>query len=227
MRSGEGRLVEVFYDANRAAGRIACPPALVPSPGRYVLAASEDQARMPDVVPTALFQAGSAPEGFLVASAFPLEWRAGTALALRGPLGQGFGITAAARRVALVDWEGSPACLLPLVELALAQEAEVALVSSSPPSGLHREIEVQPLAALEETCAWADYVAIDLSHDSLPALRDRLGRRQGIEGQALVHAPMPCGALAECGVCAVTFRRGWKMACKDGPVFDLSELLRM
>jgi NAD(P)H-flavin reductase len=41
----------------------------------------------------------------------------------------------------------------------------------------------------------------------------------------LVVAPMPCGGLAECGVCAVTTRRGWKLACKDGPVFDLGELI--
>jgi hypothetical protein len=107
------------------------------------------------------------------------------------------------------------------------QGAEVALVSSSPPSDLPHEIEVQPLAALEETCAWADYAAIDVDRGSLPALRDLLGHRRGMQGQALVHTPMPCGALAECGVCAVTFRRGWKLACKDGPVFDLSELLRV
>ena len=44
------------------------------------------------------------------------------------------------------------------------------------------------------------------------------------EAQALIVTPMPCGGIAECGVCAVTVRRGWKMACKDGPVFDLKEL---
>jgi len=53
-----------------------------------------------------------------------------------------------------------------------------------------------------------------------PGLAGRAG-----EAQVLVVTPMPCGGLAECGVCAFTTRRGWKMACKDGPVFDLSELI--
>lgn len=227
MRSGEGRLVEVYYDASRAAGRIACPPELVPPPGRYVLGARDEPREMLEVVPTVLFQAAPAPDGFLIASALPAEWRAGTSLALRGPLGQGFTVPTAAMRVALMGWDGSAACLLPVVQLALAQEAAVALVSNSPPAELPHEIEVQPLAALDETCAWADYIAIEISRESLPALRERLGRRQGLEGQALVHAPMPCGVLAECGVCAVSFHKGWKMACKEGPVFDLRELLRM
>jgi len=36
--------------------------------------------------------------------------------------------------------------------------------------------------------------------------------------------PMPCGGLGDCGLCAVDLKRGWKLACKDGPVFDLNEL---
>ena len=40
-------------------------------------------------------------------------------------------------------------------------------------------------------------------------------------GQALVTLPMPCGGLGECGACAVPIRRGWKLACQDGPVLDV------
>jgi hypothetical protein len=36
---------------------------------------------------------------------------------------------------------------------------------------------------------------------------------------------MPCSALAECGVCSLRQRRGWKMICREGPVFELGELL--
>jgi hypothetical protein len=36
---------------------------------------------------------------------------------------------------------------------------------------------------------------------------------------------MPCGGLAECGVCALPAHRGWKLLCKDGPVLELGELL--
>jgi NAD(P)H-flavin reductase len=40
----------------------------------------------------------------------------------------------------------------------------------------------------------------------------------------LILAPMPCAGLAECGACAVPARSGWKLACLDGPVFDLRAL---
>ncbi|MBI3152940.1 MAG: hypothetical protein HYZ21_12455, partial [Chloroflexi bacterium] len=45
------------------------------------------------------------------------------------------------------------------------------------------------------------------------------------EAQVLIRTQMPCGALAECGICAVMVGQQWKMACKDGPVFDWKELL--
>jgi hypothetical protein len=35
---------------------------------------------------------------------------------------------------------------------------------------------------------------------------------------------MPCGALAECGVCSLLVRNEWKQICSDGPVFALSDL---
>ena len=75
---------------------------------------------------------------------------------------------------------------------------------------------------------WADYAAIDVKRDSLEALREGLVERDQLRtnsAQALVRTPMPCSGLAECGVCAVTVRRGWKLACKDGPVLGLLEVL--
>jgi hypothetical protein len=46
------------------------------------------------------------------------------------------------------------------------------------------------------------------------------------DAQVLIHTPMPCAGLAECGVCAVRDRHDWKMACKDGPVFIMKDLLK-
>ena len=64
---------------------------------------------------------------------------------------------------------------------------------------------------------------------ALPGLATRLGtrghRRAPFRTQVLIQTPIACGGLAECGVCAVQARRGWKMACKNGPVFELEELI--
>jgi hypothetical protein len=76
---------------------------------------------------------------------------------------------------------------------------------------------------------WTDYAAFDVGRENLNQLREMLGKKNQAkrprEAQVLVRAPMPCGALAECGVCALTIRHEWKMICKDGPVFELSLVL--
>jgi dihydroorotate dehydrogenase electron transfer subunit len=221
-----GKILECFLEERRAAARLACPPDLIPAPGRYLLA--HDPASH-DPLPVTLFSAGLAPEGFLVAPPLPRTWLPGLTLSLRGPLGRGFTLPASARKIALLALGDNPAPLLSLLAPALAQSAAVTLVCSSPPEDLPDEVEVQPLAALTEVCAWADYLAGVATRESLPGWRERLGSAAPVggpfEAQALVSAPVPCGGLADCGVCAVHIRNDFKLACKDGPVFPLLDLL--
>ena len=74
----------------------------------------------------------------------------------------------------------------------------------------------------------ADYLALDLATGWLARWKSAAGLREGqklpFSGQALVRAPVACGGLGECGVCAVRTRSGWSLACKDGPVYDLANL---
>jgi len=222
MHTGQGQLFELYYDDGRAAARILCPPLLVPAPGQYLLA--HDGSDAPLAVP--VFQAGSAADGFLAAPSLPRAWTPGTSLHLRGPLGRGFSLPSTIRRLALLAWDDTPARLLALLPSALKQGAAVTLVCESAPRDLSAEVEVQPMKALDEVLAWTDFLAVDVERESLPGLRESLGGRDqpSVEAQVLVRTEMPCGALAECGVCAVRVRNGWRMACKDGPVFDWNEL---
>ncbi len=143
---------------------------------------------------------------------------------MRGPLGHGFQIPPASRRIALAAFDDPPERLLSLLPEALGQGAEVTLLCRPPIPELPEEIEVQPLELLKEICRWADFLAVDAQRISLPALNALLGRSPGVPTQVLVRTPMICGALAECGICAVRAGRRWKMACSDGPVFDWEEL---
>jgi dihydroorotate dehydrogenase electron transfer subunit len=226
----EGKILECFLDARRAAARIACPRTLIPAPGQYLLAhdpASDDPLAVP------VFPAGTCPEGFLAASPLPPGWNPGLILALRGPLGHGFSLPVSARRVALAALDVTPAYLLGLIPPAQAQGAALSLVCDDPPDGLPADVEIRPLGALAEVSAWADYLALAAPRESMHGWRERLGnggqlkawsersRRLPREAQALVVTPMPCGGLADCGVCSVEVKRGMELACKDGPVFDL------
>jgi hypothetical protein len=116
-----------------------------------------------------------------------------------------------------------------LLDLALKQEAAVTLVSESPLDDLPLQVEVQPLQALSVVCSWADYLAFDTARESIPMLKDHLDAigllKIREEAQVLIRTPMPCGGLAECGVCTVEVRGGSQLACVDGPVFDLRSVI--
>jgi NAD(P)H-flavin reductase len=227
MGQAVGEVLEVYLDQDRAAARIACPSELIPAPGEYLLAYAPDDSNSP--LPVSLFNTGPSPRGFLASAAWPRGWLPGTRLSLRGPLGHGFQMPITIKNVALVALCESSARLLPLLFAGMERGASVSLVSDQVPSELPAEVEVHPPAALPEVFTWADYLALDLRPEQLPGLRERLGLDYDAPlrpvAQALIHTSMPCGGMAACSICAVTVRRGYKLACKDGPVFNLNDLL--
>jgi len=226
MKKGTGELIELYLEDGLTGGRLLCAQNLIPAPGQYLLA--HDPAS-DALLPAPVFNAGSSSGGFLVAPSIPKTWQPGTTLSLRGPLGRGFTLPTSARRVALAVLGETSARLKPLLTAALEQGASVVLVSDLELTNLPPEVEIQSTAMLAEVAQWADYLAIDVEREMLPGLRQMLGideqSKVNFDAQVLVVTPMPCGGMADCGVCAVKVRRGWKMACKDGPVFDLNELI--
>jgi len=224
MNAGQGQILELLLEDGYRYARLSCPPDLIPASGQYLLAGDSSDSPLP--VP--LFYTDSAPGGFIAAATLPEAWKPGIELHLRGPLGRGFALPLSARSVGLVALDDSPARLRGLIRPALKQGAAVVLVCESAVDALPDEVEVQPLSALGEIAAWADYLAFDVRREKLDQLKGSLDHgfqpSAGKAAQVLVHAPVPCGGFAECGICAVTMKSGWKMACKDGPVFDLREL---
>lgn len=215
----EAKILERILDRRRAAARIACAANLIPAPGQYLLVhlpASDDP------LAVAVFSAGLTLDGFYAASSLPSAWTAGASLALRGPLGRGFAIPTNARRVALAALDVSPAYLLGLIPLAQKQSADIVLLCDDPPEDIPADVEIRPLAALDEIAAWADYLALAASRaiwrERVHARGPRIVTR---EAQVLIVTPMPCGGLAKCGVCSVEVGREMQLACEDGPVFNV------
>ena len=224
MSAGKGQVLELILEDGFRYARVTCPQNLVPEPGQYVLASDGTDSPLP--VP--LYYTDSAPQGFVAVTPAASRWVPGLVLDLRGPLGRGFSMSLAARKVGLVAFDDSPARLRGLIRPALKQEAAVVLVSSSAPDNLPDDVEVQPPSTLNEILAWADYVAFDVARENLHQLQEQVGKQNQViarlGAQVLVRTPVPCGGIAECGVCAVTLKSEWKLACKDGPVFDWGEL---
>ena len=229
MRIFDGVVREVQWQVGL--GRTAwieCPKAAIPVAGRYVMTWSPEDSDAPLATP--LFAARIEAGGFQSAPAIPGAWEPGTRLQLRGPLGKGFTPPANLRRLALASLDESMSRLQPLMQTALDQGAAVALFTDHALPSLPSAVEANPLESLREALTWTDYLAVDLPSQAILELSQRLELERGSRAlpcpaQALVHLAMPCGALAGCGACAVETRGGWKLACEDGPVFDLIDLL--
>lgn len=224
MHTGKGQVLELILEDGIRYVRISCPSHLNPTPGQYVLASDRSESPLP--VP--LFHSDYAPQGFVAAAPISSGWGPGLVLHLRGPLGHGFLPPLSARKVGFVAFDEYPVRLKGLIQNTVRRNAAVVLVSTSAPEALPNEVEVQPLSALADILQWADYVALDIARENLQQLREGLRMRSrlpaGLTMQVLIRTPIPCGGIAECGVCAVTLKPDWKLACKEGPVFDWREL---
>jgi hypothetical protein len=227
MHTGTGHIVEVVAGgAGEVNARIVCPPELVPSPGKYILA--NIPADETAVLATPLFQTAVFSDGFVAAPPLPDGWVPGVSLNLYGPLGHGFDLPPRVCRLSLVALGVTISRLMPLITKALAKDTDTALFTSAALPPLPAALEVYPLSELPENLSWADFMAFDLPIGRLSTLRDALGLlphdQLSCPAQALITSPMPCGGFGDCGVCAVPARRLYKLACKDGPVFDLKDI---
>ncbi|HUE98419.1 MAG TPA: hypothetical protein VMN99_04135 [Anaerolineales bacterium] len=224
MQIGKGQVLELILEDGCHYVRVSCPPNLIPSPGQYLLASHASDVPLP--VP--LFYTDSAHQGFIAAGLAPVTWNPGFELHLRGPLGRGFTLPLSARKVGLVAFDDAPGRLRGLISQILKQDAAVVLVCDTAPDNLPDDVEVQPLSTLSDIVEWADFLAFDVTRENLHQLKERLGKRNQLtamnEAQVLIRTPVPCGGVADCGVCAVNLKSGWRLACNDGPIFDWREL---
>ena len=238
MNQYAGRIVELRSSAGPGPLlQIECPPGAAPAPGQYLLAHDPSDRETPLALP--LFSAGPTDDrtaGFLSKpglipgmenSPIPPGWGPGTELTLHGPLGHGFRLPLEGQRIALVALAETIDRLSPLFSIA----GDAVLLTGLPlqPAGLPPGVEVLRPEAFREVLGWADFIALDLSIDALPIATAMLGLAEWPSllplAQALIASPMPCGGLADCGVCALPGGRQLRLACKDGPVFDLQNIL--
>jgi len=230
--TGKISLIQMEPNGERAA-QLECSSKLIPLPGQYLQAHNPDE---PDAalgwslfsvgVPTKI--GGSENSRQVNLAPIPKSWHPGSTLELRGPLGHGFDLPAISRLVLIALGE-SASRLLPLVRSALDNYADIVIFSAAPLPTLPLAIEIQPLKALPEAISWADFLALDLPAEKLPTLRKTFGLDYHdylpCPAQALITIPMPCAGIGECGACAVPQRRkGFALACEDGPVFNLNQL---
>jgi hypothetical protein len=229
----KGVLAEILLEAyQNATARLYCPTEAVPRAGQYLQVWSPaDELK---VVPASVFLSGKVTMqrneiAIPIDAPLPESWQPGTELQLRGPLGRGFELPKRAKRVVLAALAGSPGRLLPIAAQALDQGAQVVLCTKGQASDTSPlEIEVRALGEVNGLLGWADYLAIDVRLEEMEGLGQVFGESRlprALTAEALVLSPMPCGGLAQCGVCAVETSAGQLHLCENGPVIDLNLLL--
>ncbi|MEJ2758161.1 MAG: hypothetical protein P8046_06715 [Anaerolineales bacterium] len=220
MQADFGKIIEIQQnqDGSRQ-GIIAWPGALGkrPGAGQYFQAHNLKETSAPAAI--SLFAGGLHPyaggaDQLQTAPGMPDSWLPGDPLLLRGPIGNKFRIPEDARRITLAAFGPFSAHLLPLAGEVLAAGGEVSLLMDGDFPILPASIEVSPLANLTEALHWADFAACATPLENLDAAREQLSAAGGhTRMQVLVHAPMPCGALAACGVCAFTSSQAQHDTC--------------
>ena len=171
--------------------------------------------------------------------------QAGDVVDVLGPMGNGYTVHLNAERLLLIGagWGISP--LVALAEQQVARGKAVTLLAGAsmasahyPAAWLPPEVEVvyatddgslgkqgSVVDLAPEYWAWADAVYA-CGPFALYQFLARVAAAQWPEKpvQALAESPMACG-MGACFSCAVETKRGVRLACKDGPRFDLKDLV--
>ncbi len=204
---------------------------LIFAAGQYLLASAETG--QDDPIPTSLFLESVDGNEVSICSPSPSGWTPGQGLSFRGPLGHGFRLPDLFRRMALIGLDGHPGRLMPLIQAGRQKKADIVLAGdfySNPVimQDIPPQVELAGLEQLTELLAWADFIGMDVPLEKIQCLEKLIGdgayKTQNGTIQVLIHTGMPCGGIAECGICSVRTKRGYKLACQDGPVFDLADL---
>lgn len=171
----------------------------------------------------------------------------GEVLDLIGLLGHSFALDRRTRTLLLVGQGPGLAALLLLARQAVARGCSVTLLAGATEPGalppaflLPGEVEYEATvgAATDllnrpstgtslDLITWADQICAALPVELLAPLANavRTVKYRWERGFATVlpQAPLLCGTGA-CGACPIDTRRGRRLACSDGPVFDLRDL---
>jgi len=167
---------------------------------------------------------------------------------LIGPQGHGFRVSPDSRNILLIASTPYLPVLLPLITQCAEARQNTALVLATPDaaaspfplSALPPSLEIyivkkdDPAGSARSTAdtlaqlaEWTDCICIADEPAGYPGLartlRENRLRPSHSLAQALVVPPIVCGTGA-CQGCAVATKSGVKLACTDGPVFDLLEL---
>jgi dihydroorotate dehydrogenase electron transfer subunit len=234
---------------------LSCPPlARGASPGRFLMLHCADgyDPLLPRPMSFHRFRDRDGERQFAIlydvrgrGTAWLAERQPGDELTAFGPLGKGYAVSSQSQNLLLVAGGLGVAAVVALADEAIAAGKAVTLLQGArnaaklfPAESLPREIEV--LSATDDGSAghsgpvtellaghlsWADQVFACGPSAMFRSMADVLREaRTRKPVQALLEERMGCGT-GICYGCAVFTRKGVRLVCRDGPRFELREVL--
>jgi NAD(P)H-flavin reductase len=219
-----GKVIEIIEAGEDIGLVLGVESKLTFSPGQYFQASETIPS---SVLPYVFYPLQRTEKTLSVIPSRKSNWYPDQEISLRGPLGNGFHLPSTVTKVGLVAFgQAKTTSLLPLAETLLAAGKEAALVTDLPVQGLPMALEILPSEQAAEVAGWADALAICALPKDIPELMrvfSKEASRKSVE--VFLQTEMPCAGVAACGVCAILTKKGWKHACKEGPVFSLGDLV--
>jgi hypothetical protein len=230
MNKMVSKLLELSQIGPTRVGVFDVPEKYWPQPGQYL--PCQRITDPPNILVSNLFPV-LGDESVLTLEPIPTDWFPGDAIQYLPPQGHGFELPLSVRRIGLLPFGVSPLRLLALIKPALTQNASLTLFLTHEQRDAYldhipSQVEIVPQAALKENLDWLDALEIDIKRRDIEKLSEIINTSElSIEGQVLIRTTMPCRGLGTCGVCAIKTSKGWRLVCKDGPVFTLAEVLNV
>ncbi len=181
------------------------------------------------------------------ASSFLTGLSSGAVIDVLGPLGKGWQIDEAVRTLALVGTTENAPSLFSLAHFAVERGLAVTVLlggrnrDDAPPPFLlpaaaeYNVVQSKAFASAaialldDQLLRWADTLAIALPYEYWAKVAQRVSsvRIRWSRGfaQVAVLPPLAC-CVGVCGACTVETRHKEQLACVEGPVFDLRDLVR-
>jgi NAD(P)H-flavin reductase len=222
MKTYSSSIIETQKSECGARIQIAPVPPAHALPGQYYLAFAEGTSQ---ILPVPLFPFSTIKDGVVLCGKIQSAWQPGITLLLQGPYGKGFSHCLKSSRLGIFTVEKIlEERLYSLAIAALNQGADVAWISDEITIDLPPLIEVLKESELEDAIAWSEGCAIAVPQVQVSRLPGILPLKPADRHkmEVMIDAPFVCGN-SQCGVCAVETRHGWKLACKDGPIFPYGE----
>lgn len=226
MRLHQGRIVRVFDESERQFTQIHCPRIAIPRAGQFISAWTAGQDNLD--LTSSLFPSEIREDGFCTGSITPGNWKPGTHIILRGPSGKGFSQVDGIQHLLLIAYDNSTYRLHPVIHEATKKHVDIAMFTNCSVHHLPRQVETYPISEAQDAVEWADLILIDLPVNDLDQLHSILGIQSGsrppCQTQILINIDFPCVGIADCSVCAIKTKQAWRLACKDGPVFNFEDI---